>query len=482
MAREMKMSDVRKRSFVSTMSLFFQSGYSAFLGLAANLVLTILLTPSIFGIYITVLSIISVLNYFSDIGLAASLIQKKELLEDDIKTTFTIQQLLIIFILIFGFSATGFIENFYQLPKEGVFLYWALLLSFFISSLKTIPSIFLEREIKFTKIVFVQIAENTVFYISVMILAFAGFGLKSFTVSVMLRAVTGLVLIYTISFWIPKIGISLKSLKTLLSFGVPFQMSSFLALFKDDLITLYLGKVLGFEGLGYIGWAKKWAEAPVRIIMDNVSRVVFPLIARFQDNFSKIRGLSEKILYYQSSLLVPAVSGIVLLMGPLISIIPNYQKWQPALPLFYIFAASSFIVSFSAPFMNILNGLGKVKITFSFMLIFTLVTWGLTVFLTKTLGLYGFPLAHFIVSMCYFLVLIKAKKIISFQFFAPIYKFITASAIMYFVLYLVSIFIPITSQVFVGLLVVVGGILYFGILHFLFNVNLFSEVKSFYEK
>ena len=61
----------------------------------------------------------------------------------------------------------------------------------------------------------------------------------------------------------------------------------------------------------------------------------------------------------------------------------KYQKWQPALPLFYIFAISSLIVSFSAPFMNLLNGLGKVKITFSFMVFFTALIWLLTPWLTK---------------------------------------------------------------------------------------------------
>lgn len=68
---------LKSRSFISTISLFFQSGYSAALGLAANLILTILLTPHIFGIYITVLSIIAFLNYFSDIGLSGALIQKR---------------------------------------------------------------------------------------------------------------------------------------------------------------------------------------------------------------------------------------------------------------------------------------------------------------------------------------------------------------------------------------------------------------------
>ncbi len=265
---------LKKKTVISALSLFFQSGYSAFLGLLANLLLTILLSPQIFGIYITVLSIISLLNYFSDIGLAASLVQKKEISEDDIRTTFTVQQIMIIVIIIIGFFATSFIHRFYKLPADGIHLYWALLAAFFLSSLKTMPSIFLERQVQFQKIVFVQIVENTVFYLTVIILAIIHFSLTSFTVAVILRSVTGVILIYSISFWKPKIGISRVSLKKLLSFGVPFQASSFLALLKDDLITLYLGKVLGFEALGYIGWAKKWAEAPIRIVMDNVTKVL----------------------------------------------------------------------------------------------------------------------------------------------------------------------------------------------------------------
>jgi O-antigen/teichoic acid export membrane protein len=63
---------LKRNTIISAFSLFFQGGYTAILGLIANLVLTILLQPKIFGIYITVLSLISFLNYFSDIGLAAS--------------------------------------------------------------------------------------------------------------------------------------------------------------------------------------------------------------------------------------------------------------------------------------------------------------------------------------------------------------------------------------------------------------------------
>ena len=461
-------ASIKRKSFISAFSLFFQSGYSAVLGFVANLILTILLSPSVFGIYITVLSIIAFLNYFSDVGLAASLIQKKNITDADIKTTFTAQQILIITVILIGFFATSAVRNFYNLPTDAIYLYWALLISFFLSSLKTIPSIFLERKIQFQKIVFVQIVENSVFYITISILALLGFGLHSFTFAVILRSITGLVLIYSLSFWMPRIGISIVSLKELLSFGLPFQASSFLAIFKDELITLYLGKVVGFQALGLIGFAKKWAEAPIRIIMDNVSKVVFPLISRFQSDKRAIKNLSEKILYYQSSLLAPLLIGLMLIMPKLIEIIPNYNKWKPALPLFYIFAVSSLIVSYSAPFMNILNALGKVKTTFLFMTFFTALIWVLTPTLTSMFGPIGFPIAHLIVSVFYLLVIIKAKSIIKFEFIKPIYAFLISALIMGFLISFIK------SAV---IMIVSGALIYYFLIRYIFNIKILSIWK-----
>ena len=462
------------------MSLFFQSGYSAFLGLIANLVLTILLSPQIFGIYITVLSIIALLNYFSDIGLAASLIQKKEITDEDITTTFTIQQILILLLILIGFFASSFIQEFYKLPQEGVYLFWALLVSFFISSLKTIPSIFLERKIQYQKIVLVQIIENTVFYLTTMILALLHFGLMSFTFAVILRAIVGLVVIYSISFWIPRIGISMVSLKKLLSFGLPFQASSFLALFKDDLITLFLGKVLGFEALGYIGWAKKWAEAPIRIIMDNISRVLFPVISRIQGDKEKISRLIEKILFYQTLLLAPTLLGLALMMSRFIEIIPRYNKWAPALPYFYIFVAAAFFSTYSTPFMNLFNALGKVKISLSFMFFWTLVTWVLTPFFTRIFGLYGFPLNQLILSFTFAVVIYVAKKFVDFRFLESIYKPSLATFIMGAVI-LTAMYILPAGLPFIIITVITSALTYFIMLRYLFKIDLILEIQTVFK-
>lgn len=470
---------LKKRSLLSIFSLFFQSGYAAILGLITNLTITIILSKETFGIYFTVLSIISILNYFSDIGLAASLIQKKEINDDDIKTTFTIQQSLIIVVLIIGYLSTSFIQNFYKLAPDAVHLYWALLFSFFISSLKTIPSILIERQIKFQKIVVVQIVENTLFYLTVLSLAILGFNIQSFTYAVIVRSVAGLILIYSISFWKPKIGFSLKSAKELLKFGIPFQSTSFLALFKDDLITLYLAKVLGFGGIGYIGWAKKWAEAPLRIIMDNLSKVLFPVLARLQHDKSKIGHIIEKILYHQSLIVLPATIGIAFVITTLVKIIPGYSKWAPALPYFYLFCLSALLSSFSTPFTNLFNSLGKVKISFFLMLFWTTATWILTPVLTKMYGLYGFPITQVILAMSFILVVSLAKKFVQFNFLSSVIKPIVASLIMGILLSAVLVFFDrnILSLVLTG---IVGATSYYLIFLLLFKINLVRALYSLF--
>ena len=57
-----------------TLRTFFIQAFTFF----ATFILTILLDPSIFGVFFVVSAILNLFVYFSDIGLAAALIQKKE--------------------------------------------------------------------------------------------------------------------------------------------------------------------------------------------------------------------------------------------------------------------------------------------------------------------------------------------------------------------------------------------------------------------
>lgn len=396
----------------------------------ATFILTILLSPSHFGVFFLVSAVISFLSYFSDVGLAAALIQKKEEpTRDELVSVFTLQQLLIGSIVGISFFFSSFLASFYQFGRDGEFLLQALLISFFLSSLKTIPSILLERKLEFSLLVIPQILETFVFYVIAILLALFGFGMNSFAYAALGRGIIGLVAIYIISPWRIGIHFSFSSVRQLLSFGIPFQINSLLALVKDDLMTLFLGKILPFSQIGYLGWAKKWAEVPLRLIMDSIVKVTFPAYARLQQDKKLLAKALEKSLFFLSFFIFPATFLLVLLIKTLIFLIPRYAKWEPALTAFYFFAFASVWAAFSSPIVNALNALGKIKITLVLMIIWTALTWLLIPFLIMIMGYNGVAVTAFIISFTGFLPLLIMRRMVSFRIFHPIYKPFFASII-----------------------------------------------------
>lgn len=399
MMNELGLKEVKKRAMTGVLTLTSRTFFLQSVSFLTTFLLTVFLEPSVFGIFFVVSALISFLGYFSDIGLAAALIQKKEeVTNDDLRTTFTIQQLLvgIIVLMILGFS--GQIASFFNLDFQGLWLLRALIIAFFLSSLKTIPSVILERRLDFNRLVIPQIVETLFFSVIVILLAMKGYGLLSFAWAVLARGLSGLVTIYFLSPWRMSFGFSRVSATDLLSFGLPFQVNSILALIKDDLFTIFLGKVLPFTQVGYIGWAKKWAEFPLRLIMDNVIKVAFPTYARLQEKPEYLSRALEKSLFFLSLLILPTSVIMILVIKPLVYLLPKYLKWEPALISFYLFVIANLFSCLSTPLTNALNAIGKIKITLKLMIIWTVLTWTIGPFFVFQIGFNGVALSSFVIS------------------------------------------------------------------------------------
>jgi O-antigen/teichoic acid export membrane protein len=414
---EIDIASIKKKSLSGIVALTSRTFILQIIAFAATFLLTVFLSPSVFGIFYIVSAIISFLSYFSDIGLAAALIQKKEqLTPDDLSTTFTIQQLLVVPLSCLVFFLAPYIASFYGLDNTGTMLMRALVVSFFFSSLKTIPSVLLERNLSFKLLVIPQIAETLGFYLVAVLMAWRGYGVTSFTWAVLVRAVIGLCLMYIISPWRIRLSISKTVARRLLRFGVPFQMNSFLALLKDDLMTVFLGKILPLAEVGYIGWAKKWAEVPLRLIMDSVIRVTFPTFSRLQHSRELLGKAIEKALFGLALTMFPISAGLLFFVGPAVGIIPKYGKWEPALLSFALFVVSAVFAGFSTPLTNALNAVGRIKITMTLMIFWTIATWLLTVLLVHSIGFNGFALGLLILSLSIIVVIRLVKRYATFAF------------------------------------------------------------------
>ncbi len=479
--QEIDIATIKNRSIKGVFSLVSRTFLIQLIGQIVTFLLTVYLTPGDYGLFFLVSTVMIFFAYFSDIGLAAALIQKKDsLTEDDLRTTFTIQQILVICAVVIGLLATPFITKLYHLNEQGSQLYIALVIAFFFSSLKTIPSILLERTLQFNKLVIPDIVETLAFNVSALVLAMNGFGVSSFTYAVVLRGVLGLIAVYIISPWRIKIGISRKAARELMSFGIPFQINSLLALAKDNLFFLYLGAVLPPAALGYIGVAQKWAYIPLRLIMDNLIRITFPSFSRLAHSPEYLGKAIEKTLFSTAFFIFPAVTGMVILMPHFMSVFPKYQKWEPALVSLTFFGINAILSSISTPLTNALNAIGKIKVTLYLMVFWTIATWVVTPIMIHFYGYNGVSIASAIISLSFVGVVILVKRYISFSIFRIILYPLIATVCMGVGLSIFgNYFITSYLTIFIG--IVIGAILYFAVMYLLASAMIKADIQMIRE-
>lgn len=474
---EISLASVKKRAVTGVIVLTGRTFLLSILSLVATGFLTVFLEPSEFGVFWIVSAVVNFLAYFSDVGLAAALIQKKETVtESDLKSTFTVQQFLVITLLGVLFLATPLFEKVYALNYEGKLLLYALGLSFFLSSLKTIPSVMLERKLEFGKLVIPQVLENLFYNVFAVYFAWIGLGIRSFAYAVIIRGVVGLVSMYILKPWRPGLMLHKKSIKELLKFGVPYQANTFLATIKDDGMTAVLGGILGTAGVGYLGWAQKWGQAPLRFFMDHVIKVTFPAFSRIQDNKLELTRTLERSIYFVSFLVFPSSAALFVLAPEIVQVIPRYEKWVPALLPLSLILANTLLAAVTTQLTNVLNAIGKIKITFKLMIMWTVLSWIFIPFLALRFSFVGAAFGYLVVGSSSVIAIYIARKHVYFSLTKSVLRPLFVTILMSGLLFLLVRLLPTTvTNIFV--IAACGLVFYIVVSIALTGQSLINDVK-----
>ena len=461
MKDEIGIETIKERSVRGIVVLTGRTFLLQIIALVAQLFLFAYLGKYEFGVFAIVSAIINFLVYFSDIGLAAALIQKKESpTEIDLKTTFTIQQILVFGLVVLVFLLTPFLAQKYSLTFDGKMLLYALSISLILSSFKSIPSVLLERKLEFVKLVFPQILEQIVYNVVLVLMAMNGFGLTSFSVAVLIRGIVGLSAIYYLQPWKPGIAFSRETLKGLFKFGIPFQINTFLATLKDDGMTIVLGSIIGPAGIGVLSFAQKIARLPLTFFMDTVTRVTFPAFSRLQNEKEHLERSVTRSIFFICLLVFPSLMGIIVLSPILVRVVPRYEQWIPALiPIIFISINFAF-ASATTQLTNLLNAIGKIKITFYLMIMWTVLSWSLIPILAIKGGVIGTSVGYALVGASSVVAIYIAKKYVNFSISDSILKPLIGTIVMGAVLIMVRKFLDtsINSMLILGLI----GVLVYG--------------------
>src|SRR3989344_2678851 len=473
----MELEEVLNRTVKSVIALTSRSVVLLLIQAVAYSLLIAFLGAQEIGIFIVVSAILRVFTFFTDLGLGAALIQKKENLDqDDLRSAFTIQTALVLIIIAVAFALTPLVRSYANLDPAGVFLYQVLAFTLLISSLKMIPSILLERQLRFEKQIIPQIVEALVFNSLVVILAAKHFGVASYSWAILVSSLAGLPVYYLISPWRISLGLSKDVAKHLIRYGLPFQGKSVLAIIKDDLLVFFLSGIVGTAGIGYWGTAQKFAYYLFRLLVDTLTKVTFPAYSRIQLEKEALRIGIEKSLLAVSLLLFPVLTLIAVLAHNLVYLIPKYQKWEPSLPSLYFLCAGAAVSALSNILVNALDATGHVKTTLGLMVMWIVLTWVGTLVLVAKFGFTGIAMASFVVALTIILTIYLVKRVVNFRFLGSIFKPFLGSLLMGLSVFALIQVLPIS---FPALLLegIAGAIIYLGAMYLLARKELLADLR-----
>jgi PST family polysaccharide transporter len=381
------------------------------LSIVATSILMRLLSVEQFGLYAIASFVVIIGGYFADAGLGAALIQRKEeVSQDDINVVFTVQSVLLVVITIAIFLVAPWLQQQYALPAYSVWLIRVLGLTLFLSSLRLVPIVMLERRLEYQKLSIADVSGLLAFQVTAVLLALAGMGAWSFVLAALFQAAVVAIVLYILCPWRPRYTLQWRRARALLRFGGLVQARTFMVVIKDNITPALIAAVGGPVAVGYVGFAQKLSSYPL-VIEEATSRVSFPTYSRIQDDLPRLQRAIEKSLKLVNLLLFPFIMLLIVLAEPLVRLVLGTQ-WLPALPAFYLFALANLTAGMSNVLVSSLFALGRPGVVIRLSTFWAVATWTLALPLVIFYGWIGLPIATFLLAGTVALPVWEIRKII----------------------------------------------------------------------
>jgi O-antigen/teichoic acid export membrane protein len=381
---------------------------------AAGIVLARILEPAQFALWGIVMFVLTFLTTFGDAGLGASLIrQQHEPDERDYRAIFTIQQLMVVVVVVAFWFLSPWLTQLYKLPHQDVWVFRLIALSLLLTSFMVIPQIRLERQLAFDKLAVIEVVQAVIYSGSAIILALANFQELSFGIALLLRSLVGTILAYAIAPWSLAWNWEWARVRSHLAFGLPFQGAKVITLLKDLINPVFFAIYIGTAAVGYINWATMVMNYPF-LAVSLLQRLYLPLFARLANDFSRLNQALHRIVSLLA-LLVYTLSALLFVFRYEITVTVFGAQWLEALVLALPFVLISVLLTPIVIAMNVLNALGYSKIIFWSTVVSAFATWFIGGISVVLLGWQTWGWANLVVTSLYLGLLVLVTRYTGFS-------------------------------------------------------------------
>ena len=346
-----------RRAVGAVVALGAREGSMRILAFAGDIALYRLLLPEVFGLIVPVAFLAGIIKQFSEVGLAASLIQSPDEPEQrDLRTVFTVQAALVAVAAAFIFFAGPLILDALDEGSPDPWLIRAFGLSILLSAFRAVPAAMLERHLRFGRLATADVSGTVWFYAAGIVLAAAGAGPWALVAAHVGGSVVPTVFLLFLYPWRPALKMDRSRLIHNMNFGAKFQGQRILLMLKDSLIPILGPAAFGRSATGFLSWADKIAQQPL-ILTQLVARVSLPAFSRAQGELETVRAGAMLALKWNCLLTFPFFALVFAFAEEIAGLIYG-DTWTPAVPALYVLTVNAMLVPINGLLYPVLNAIG----------------------------------------------------------------------------------------------------------------------------
>lgn len=346
-----------KRSIQAGSLLTLYRGVAKLGGLFKTAITARILNPNQFGMFGFVSITLNLFETFSEMGIEHALIQDKNITDRKLQSgwfVINIRSLIIVGILLVSAPVVAW---FFQAPDLRMYI-WVISVTPLLRSLRNPNLIINKRQLKFGQETAMLFSGTLVEIISAIILAVMTQSVWALVISIILGALTELVVSYIVLPLPRWQKIDMEYIPGLLRFGKWVWSASTLSYLVNQGDDIIVGKLLGTAPLGFYQNAFKLASLPATEITGTITQVSFPAMAAIQHQKDRLKRAFRKTLIVNSLLTLPIALILVIWAQPIVLIIYGDQ-WMPVIPILKVLALFGAIRSFNTNFESFLVAQGR---------------------------------------------------------------------------------------------------------------------------
>lgn len=350
------MSGVRRALLIS-----FADNYSALvINILVTVILSRLLTPEEIGVFSVAAVFVFLATIMREFGVGDYLIQVREVTQQGLNAAFTLMLSISWSLAVLLWFISGPVAGFYQEPgiKDVIHV---LALSFILVPFGAIFMALLRREMKFGISYRIHLAQNVVYAITAIGLAYWGFGYMSLAWA----SLAGVVATVLGATWYrPKtlrLGLTGSGLRKVARFGGWVMTSTFCGQLAERMPELVIGKVQGMAPVGFYSRANGLVQIFDQLVMSAAAPVVMPHFSNLnRAGGGEVSAHFLKATSYLTAIAWPFYALLALLAEPVIRILYGNQ-WSAAVPLAQALCVFGILKGFTPYPGMIMRSLGKVR-------------------------------------------------------------------------------------------------------------------------